>query len=71
MREVRFQDGIVLTISYGTYRYIVDAVEIVDPHDIQVLHQTTDRELTLVTCYPFSYIGSAPKRFITHARQLA
>jgi LPXTG-site transpeptidase (sortase) family protein len=69
LRDVLPGDSVVLTTSYGTFRYIVDSVEIVDPHDIQVLHATPDRELTLVTCYPFTYIGSAPKRFIVHARQ--
>src|SRR5579871_4734949 len=68
LRNIRPKDGIVLTTSYGTFRYIVDKLEIVDPHDVQVLHPTTDSELTLVTCYPFTYIGSAPKRFIVHAR---
>ena len=69
LREVRPNDGIVLTTPYGKFRYVVDQVEIVDPSDVQVLHRTTDPELTLVTCYPFTYVGSAPKRFIVHARQ--
>jgi sortase A len=42
---------------------------VVDPSEIAVLHQTADAELTLVTCYPFNYVGAAPKRFIVHARQ--
>ncbi len=67
--DVRPTDGIVLTTPYGTFRYVVDAIEIVDPHDVQVLHRTSDPELTLVTCYPFTYVGPAPKRFIVHARQ--
>jgi sortase A len=71
LRGIRPKDDIVLTTSYGTFRYLVNSVEIVDPSDIQVLHPTTDPELTLVTCYPFTYIGSAPKRFIVHARQQA
>lgn len=69
LREVKPQDAIELTTSYGKFRYVVDAIEIVDPSDVQVLHQTADPELTLVTCYPFSYVGAAPKRFIVHARQ--
>jgi sortase A len=70
LRDVRPQDGIVVTTSYGTFRYVVERVEIVDPGDVKVLHGTADPQLTLVTCYPFTYIGSAPKRFIVHARQL-
>jgi sortase A len=69
LRQVRPKDTIVLTTSYGTFRYIVDAVEIVSPTDVQVLHRTFHPELTLVTCYPFFYVGFAPKRFVVHARQ--
>jgi sortase A len=71
LREVRSQDRILVTTSYGTFRYVVDAIEIVDPKNLQVLHRTRDPELTLVTCYPFTYLGAAPKRFIVHARQEA
>jgi len=69
LRDVRPQDGILLTTSYGTFRYVVDAIEIVDPTDVQVLDRTSDPRLTLVTCYPFTYVGAAPKRFVVHARQ--
>ena len=71
LRDIRRSDEILVTTSYGTYRYVVDATEVVDPSDVQVLRQTGAPRLTLVTCYPFTYIGSAPKRFIVHARQLA
>jgi sortase A len=68
---VKPRDCIVLTTSYGTYRYFVDAVEVVDPSSVGVLHPTNDPELTLVTCYPFTYIGPAPRRFIVQAHQQA
>jgi sortase A len=68
LREIRHDDMISLTTPHGVYRYHVQGTEIVDPNDIQVLNQTRDPELTLVTCYPFYYVGSAPKRFIVHAR---
>ena len=68
LRELRRNDEILMTTSYGTFRYVVNAIEIVDPSDVQVLHRTADPQMTLVTCYPFSYIGAAPKRFIVHAR---
>jgi sortase A len=67
--EIRPKDVITLTTPHGTFRYRVEATEIVDPDDVQVLHRTKDAELTLVTCYPFYYVGAAPKRFIVHARQ--
>ncbi len=69
VREIRSNDMITLTTSHGVFRYRVDSMEIVDPNDVQVLNRTKDPELTLVTCYPFYYVGSAPKRFIVHARQ--
>ena len=69
LRYVRPNDAIVLTTSYGTFRYTVDSVEIVSPTEVRVLQRTSHPELTLVTCYPFLYVGSAPKRFVVHARQ--
>jgi sortase A len=68
LREVRPTDGIILTTSYSTFRYTVDNIEIVEPSDIQILQQTSDTQLTLVTCYPFTFLGAAPKRFVVHAR---
>ena len=71
LREVQPQDAINITTTYGTFRYIVDRVEIVSPSDVRVLRPTTDQELTLLTCYPFTYVGPAPKRFAVHARLAA
>ncbi len=51
----------------GVFHYIVDSTEIVDPGAVQVLDIRDRPELVLVTCYPFDYIGAAPKRFIVHA----
>jgi sortase A len=59
-----------VTTSYGTFRYVVEAVEVADPGDVQALHRTAEPQLTLVTCYPFTYVGSAPKRFVVHALRL-
>jgi sortase A len=69
LRNVRTRDTILVTTSYGTFPYVVDAVEIVNPSDVRVLYPTSDAELTFVTCYPFTYFGAAPKRFIVHAHQ--
>lgn len=69
LREIRPQDSIIMMTSYGTFRYVVDAIEIIDPNDVQVLQRKTGPELTLVTCYPFGYLRPAPKRFVIHARQ--
>ena len=50
-----------------TDRYVVRNVAIVLPSDTSSLKNTTDSELTLVTCYPFRYVGSAPQRYVVRA----
>ena len=51
----------------GVYRYLVDSTEVVKPDNVEVLDIRSRPELTLITCYPFFYVGSAPMRFIVHA----
>jgi sortase A len=64
---VRPSDHIRLTTPQGTFRYAVQASAVVDPHDTWVLDGRSEPSLTLVTCYPFDYVGSAPRRFIVWA----
>jgi sortase A len=47
--------------------YAVEKIQIVYPEDVSVLKPTRASSLTLVTCFPFNYVGSAPQRFIVHA----
>jgi sortase A len=54
----------------GTFEYQVESTKIVWPSNVDVLKPTPAPTITLVTCYPFNYVGSAPKRFIVHARQI-
>jgi len=68
LRNISKDDVIVLQTVYGDYTYRVDATTVVTPKDVAVLAPTSHSEITLVTCYPFYYIGSAPDRFIVHAR---
>lgn len=70
LRFIRKGDLIGLTTLSGTYRYRVVSTQIVTPDDVQVLGPTKTDTLTLVTCYPFYYVGSAPKRFILRAEPL-
>ena len=51
----------------GVYHYVVDSTEIVLPEAVEVLDIRSRPELTLITCYPFNYVGPAPKRFVVHA----
>jgi sortase A len=60
----------VLKTLAGTSRYAVTETKIVRPSDISVLARAPGRDLTLVTCYPFYYVGDAPERFIVHARKI-
>lgn len=70
LKDIREDDTIELTTLEGTFRYEVEWTKIVKPDDVSVLAPTGDASLTLVTCYPFYYVGSAPKRFIVRARRV-
>ena len=70
LRNIRADDTIELQTTAGTYRYLVKSTRIVTPRDVSVLQASGGETLTLVTCYPFYYVGSAPKRFIVHAALL-
>jgi sortase A len=71
LRNIRKNDRIIVSTLSGTYQYLVQTTQIVNPDDVSVLKASASKELTLVTCYPFYYIGSAPHRFIVHAIQVA
>ena len=68
LKNLRAGDEIRMTTARGTFDYTVIRTEIVEPDDVSVLAPTPTRSLTLVTCYPFVYVGRAPQRFIVHAR---
>jgi sortase A len=70
LRNIRHNDEITLTTLSGSYRYLVDSTQLVAPEDTQVLDNAENSTLTLVTCYPFYFIGAAPKRFIVHAHKM-
>ena len=70
LRNVRDLDEIQLQTATGLLRYQVDWVKVVGPDDMTVLGPTAmDSTLTLVTCYPFYFVGPAPNRFVVHARK--
>ena len=71
LRNIRKNDRISVRTLQGEYQYVVDSLKIVNPDDVQVLDPTKENVLTLVTCYPFDFIGHAPKRYIIRARQIA
>ena len=67
LQSVRKGDDVLVTTPEGVFRYAVTSTRIVEPNDVSVLDPTPETTLTLVTCYPFDYLGSAPQRFIVHA----
>ena len=56
-----------LATLQGVKHYAVDEVEIVTPDNVTVLQKRAEPSVTLVTCYPFYFIGDAPQRWIVHA----
>jgi sortase A len=67
LRDINPDDEIRIVTKEGVFRYYVQRTSIVMPRDVWVLNQTDYPALTLITCYPFTYIGSAPQRFIVRA----
>ena len=68
LRDIEVGDTIEFATRKGTFRYFVTTTEVVAPSEIRVLASHGHAELTLITCYPFSFLGTAPQRFIVHAQ---
>jgi len=64
-------DSIGFSTVDGEFTYEVESLRIVAPEDVEVLAPSEENVLTMVTCYPFFYIGNAPKRFIVRAKQIS
>jgi sortase A len=67
LQKVRVNDEVRVVTPRGEYTYRVRKTQIVDPDDVWVLAPTSTPTITLITCYPFSFVGSAPQRFIVQA----
>ena len=67
MRDLHTGDPLELTTSDRIYRYVITKTFIVEPEDVYVLDPGERPMLTLVTCYPFTFIGHAPHRYIIQA----
>ena len=70
LRNIRQNDIIRVTTLLGEYSYRVVSTKIVSPADVSVLNPTEGEALTLVTCYPFYFVGPAPDRFIVRAERV-
>jgi sortase A len=70
LKDLKIKDEIQFSTLNGDFRYVVESLAVVDPNNVGVLAPTSENQLTLVTCYPFFYIGAAPKRFVVRAWQI-
>jgi len=67
LKGIAVGDRVELTALNEKTTYVVDQIEVVSPSDVHVLQPRAAPSLTLVTCYPFYFVGDAPQRFIVHA----
>jgi sortase A len=63
-------DSITLQTPTGSFQYLVESTEVVPATAVEILNATPGRTLTLITCFPFDYVGPAPKRYVVRAREL-
>ncbi len=71
LKDLRAGDDLILRTRAGQFLYRVKSLKVVSPNNTDSLQPTRDSELNLITCYPFYYVGTAPKRFIVEARLAA
>jgi sortase A len=67
LKDVEVGDTMQLDTDMGTQDYVIDSIKLVTPDDVSILRNEPTPALTLVTCYPFYFVGSAPQRYIVHA----
>ena len=68
LKDIRQGDDIILQTSAGQFLYRVKTLKVVEPENTDPLKPTSTAELNLITCYPFYYVGSAPRRFVVEAQ---
>ena len=71
LKDVEVGDTIDMLTHKGKREFVVSSIDIVDPSDVSVLAPTEDPTITLVTCYPFYFVGHAPKRYIVKGKLLS
>ena len=67
LKDLLPNDQIDFTTHSGRFHYIVESLTVVEPSNVGVLKPTDRQSLTIVTCFPFNYVGNAPRRFIVRA----
>lgn len=71
LKRVTVGDAITFRTTRGEFHYQVTGTAVVQPDDLRVLAPRTRDTLTLITCYPFSFVGPAPQRFVVHAERVS
>jgi sortase A len=69
LKDVKTGDEIRFSTLSGDFQYVVESLTVVEPDNAGALAPSSDNVLTMVTCYPFYYVGDAPRRFVVRARQ--
>jgi len=70
LKDLKVKDEIQLSTLEGNFNYEVESLRVVEPDNVGVLAASGGNVLTLVTCYPFYYVGPAPQRWIVRAKQV-
>ena len=70
LKDLKIKDEVLISTLKGDFKYEVESLRVVEPENVGVLAPSGENVLTMVTCYPFYYVGPAPKRWIVRARQV-
>jgi sortase A len=71
LKDLKIKDQIQFSTLKGNFKYEVQSLRVVEPNNVGVLASSGENMLTMVTCYPFYYVGPAPKRWIVRAKQVS
>jgi sortase A len=71
LKDLRINDEVQFSTMKGDFKYEVESLKVVEPDDVGVLAPSDENVLTMVTCYPFYYVGPAPQRWIVRAKQVS
>jgi sortase A len=70
LKDLKIKDEVQFSTLAGNFNYEVESLRVVEPDNVGVLAPSGHNVLTLVTCYPFYFVGPAPQRWIVRARQV-
>jgi sortase A len=68
LRELEKGDTVQVVTTQGRFTYTIESLEVVEPEGIKLTAPKTEAIATLITCFPFNYVGPAPRRFVARAR---